>query len=240
MKIFFKSTIFLVALTAVLISCENESISLADSSMDVDTSELSRKFIDSLETSFTTNLMAGQHHNAGTVTITKDSSNLLVTYETNTDTSSTKNWTIKATHLYVGACDGMPTTKSGNPKIGKFPYKEDHEVGTTNYTYSIPLDKLDECFCVAAHAVVDCSTEITTTPTTPTIPVTDPDTLAKSDKGGNKDKGQADDSCGEETAWAEGQGFSGNSWAMFIEICDTTGPDPTVDPNPTIDPNPMQ
>ncbi len=232
MKNLFKSKLLLIVFTAVLISCENESFNPDETSLDVTTDELARKFIDSTGNSFTTNLMAGQHHNAGTVSVTKDAENLLVTYETNTDTSSTKNWTIKATHLYVGACDAIPTTKAGNPKIGRFPYKQDHDAGTTSYTYTIPLDTLDDCFCVAAHAVVDCSIETTTTTPTPINPGTGSKPGKGKDKDKDSNKDNSDDSCGEETAWAEGQGFPGNSWAMFLEICNTPDPDPT--PNPTI------
>ena len=68
------------------------------------------------ETCITTNLIAGQNHIAGTVTVENDGENLIITYTTNGD------WTIDATHLSIGGCDdgSIPTTGSGNPKVGKF------------------------------------------------------------------------------------------------------------------------
>ena len=96
-----------------------------------------------------TDLMAGQHHLAGNVTVENDADFLYVTY------NATGDWRIKKTHLYVGDCAGIPTTGSGSPKIGHFPYAADHSnPSVSTYTYAISLNDLGECGCVAAHAEV--------------------------------------------------------------------------------------
>jgi len=96
------------------------------------------------------------------------------------------------THLAVAtSLDDIPQTKSGNPKIGKFPYKADHPEGTVTYTYTIDLDdygllnngEYHGTLIFAAHAVV------------------------------------SHPSLGEETAWADtGQSFPGNSWALYFTL----------------------
>ena len=95
----------------------------------------------------TTTLFAGQHINAGTVTISNDETNLYVTY------SVTGNWWLSETHLYVGSVNNLPLNGGGNPKIGHFPYHGNHELVKT-YPFTIPLDQLEDCFIVSAHAVV--------------------------------------------------------------------------------------
>ena len=79
-----------------------------------------------------------------------DGENLIITYTTNGD------WTIDATHLSIGGCDdgSIPTTGSGNPKIGKFEYHSTHSDGVNQVTYTISLDTILDEYCFAAHAEV--------------------------------------------------------------------------------------
>ena len=93
-------------------------------------------------------LFAGQFYEAGNVELDVENGFLTVTYETQGD------WEIDATHLYVGACDAIPMNKKGNPKIGHFPYSGTHQNGTTKVVYSIDLNDLPDCVCIAAHAEV--------------------------------------------------------------------------------------
>ena len=69
------------------------------------------------------------------------------------------------THVAVDKYEGelvisetsIPQTKKGNPKVGKFPYKMDHNPTVTEYTYRIPLDAhwgVGDTLVIAAHAVV--------------------------------------------------------------------------------------
>ena len=93
-------------------------------------------------------LIAGQNYDSGNIEIALDGDNLLVTYTMEGD------WTMGASHLYAGECSERPTNRAGNPIIGQFPFAATHAQGTTTYTYSIPLDTLPNCMCIAAHAEV--------------------------------------------------------------------------------------
>ncbi len=97
-------------------------------------------------------LYAGQTIDAGTVCSDNDSDFLTVTYTT------VGGWTLSEVHLFVGhSLVEMPQTKTGNPKIGNFPYTDDAN-GATTYTFRLPLgDFQASCGSVltlAAHAVV--------------------------------------------------------------------------------------
>lgn len=197
-------TLTIVSFVALLVtSCETESF-VADNDYKIKTGVDVKMLTmsiegDALTTPFITKLIAGQNHEAGTVTVDSDGINLLVTYNIN------YNWTMKASHLYVGNCEELPLSRSGNPKIGKFPYKKEHGYGISEYTYTIPLSSLEgNCFCFAAHAEVDCN---------------------DIEGEGNIEVVEGLEipiemsECGEETAWGEGTGFSGNSWAMYLEFC---------------------
>ena len=96
----------------------------------------------------TTALLAGQHIDAGTITVQNDANNLYVTYTT------TNGWQLQETHLYAGDCNAIPVNNAGNPKIGNFPFADTHTAGTTTHTFSIPLQSLPNCMCIAAHASV--------------------------------------------------------------------------------------
>lgn len=126
-----------------------------------------------------TSLIAGQHHDAGSVTIDIEDGNLIVTY------TVTEDWTIGTTHLSIGDCDSewIHLTGSGNPQIGQFEFTEPSYITEHEVVYIIPFPEGDENenYCFSAHAEVE-----------------GPD--------------------GGETAWAEGQQFSGNSWAMYDEF----------------------
>ncbi len=127
-------------------------------------------------------LIAGQNSDAGEFTVSQNSlGNLVLRYET------MEGWELNAVHLYVGNCDEIPVTRSGNPKIGRFPIKVDLPNGTTVYEYVFEVVGDDFfCGCIAAHAEV-------------------------SRDGQN------------ETAWANGLDFSENSWAMYLEQCESCG-----------------
>jgi len=94
--------------------------------------------------SYKTNLIAGQHTIAGSITVSNDDEKIIITYET------ADNWLINATHLYVG------TTIPTNSVPGKFPYKHEELGGVTTDTYEIPLEDLGaglfDIIYIAAHA----------------------------------------------------------------------------------------
>ena len=94
-------------------------------------------------------LIAGQTINSGTVSVTNDAEYIYVTYTTSGD------WRLTQTHLYVGECGLIPVNNPGNPMPGQFPYQASHNYATS-YTYQVPISAIPVggCGCIAAHAVV--------------------------------------------------------------------------------------
>lgn len=134
---------------------------------------------------FVTPLIAGQNIDAGDVIVWNDAGNLYVKYDTG-PFDATHDWTLLETNLAVAeSLEGIPQTNKGNPKVGKFPWKEEYDSsqGVTEWTYTIELAAngfdVDDVLYIAAHAVVFGSGPV-------------------------------------ETAWAEGDGFPGGSWAMYF------------------------
>jgi len=101
-------------------------------------------------------LYAGQTIDVGTVTVEEIGGNLVVTYDV------VGGWLISETHLHVADGDSckaafsdIPQTKTGNPMVGHFEYKGEHDPTVTSVTYEIPLNGLEgEFLAIAAHAVV--------------------------------------------------------------------------------------
>jgi hypothetical protein len=135
-------------------------------------------------------LFAGQTIDVGTVEVAIDSTALTVTYQT------TGGWMMTEVHLDIAAeAAGLPQTRSGNPKVGRFAWADEMAMPVSTYTFRIAIDELGidslECgldtLAIAAHASV-----------------------------------QLIDSTGEavqqETAWADGFGFPGKSWATYFEV----------------------
>jgi hypothetical protein len=98
-----------------------------------------------------TNLIAGQHHDAGTVSLTNDDANVYVEIETE------DGWTVGAYHVYVGF-GPVPTNRAGAPVPGAFPYAGTLPEGTTSATVTIPLADFEGAcgdeLLVAVHAEV--------------------------------------------------------------------------------------
>lgn len=101
----------------------------------------------------TLNLLAEQTKNVGQILIANDArGNVLLGYQG-------KDFVFTETHLAVAkSLAGIPQTKKGNPKIGKFPYSSDYKppVNTASYTVN-PKDlgyKIGDTLYISAHAVV--------------------------------------------------------------------------------------
>lgn len=96
-------------------------------------------------------LLAGQYHNAGTVNVDLIDGEIVISYQT------TGDWDISGIHMDISGCENLtfPTTGSGNPKIGKFEYKSEHEDGINQVDYFFNEADLGDQFCVALHAVVE-------------------------------------------------------------------------------------
>jgi len=96
-------------------------------------------------------LMAGQHYNAGSVNVDVIDGEIVLSYQ------SIGDWDISEIHMDISNCENLtfPTTGSGNPKIGKFEYKSEHEDGINQVDYFFNEADLGDQFCVAFHAVVE-------------------------------------------------------------------------------------
>jgi hypothetical protein len=98
-----------------------------------------------------TDLIAGQHIDAGDVCVSADDDNLYV------DFTAQNGWEILESHLWVGFdLADMPQTPTGNPKLGNFPYSSQDD-----HAYVIPLTDLgdpatfcDETLLAVAHAAL--------------------------------------------------------------------------------------
>lgn len=139
-----------------------------------------------------TSLIAGQTIDIGTVTVRIEDNILFVDYATE------GGWVLAASQLAVAATlEEIPVTRSGNPKVGHFPFKETHDPVVTDYTYSVDLEawdlrEADELY-FAAHADVQLLS-----------------------KGGEV--------LEEEGAWGEGENFpqlkgkGRGNWAMYFTV----------------------
>jgi len=84
----------------------------------------------------------------GNITVNVENGQITVNYEI-----TEPGWIIKETHLYIGPECDIPATNSGNPKVGHFPYKTEHDPGVTSFSYG-PFDLPEGDYVIAAHAVV--------------------------------------------------------------------------------------
>ena|GEM_PF-5865597 len=96
------------------------------------------------------NLIAGQHHTAGQVSVIREGDNLIITYTTNGD------WTISETHLTLGNCENgvVPEYFTSNPMIGHFEHSGTHQ-NVNEVSYTVDITGIEDTYCFAAHAVVN-------------------------------------------------------------------------------------
>ena len=96
-------------------------------------------------------LWAGQHINAGTVTVWSTRDTLYIKYD------MADNWWLEETHAHVALTpEGIPQTKKGNPIPGKFEFKDDWDPRVQTCTYAIavrPGWDVEYCLSIATHAV---------------------------------------------------------------------------------------
>ncbi len=148
-------------------------------------------------------MLAGQHIEAGQVCLEVEGENLLVTYEMQ------DGWELTEAHLWAGlTLASMPQSKTGNPKIGNFPYNSGSITGADSHTFTVPLtvfgsvEPCDVTGLLAAHAAVR--------------------------------KANGDGTYQTETGWLEGAQISAKgSWAMNSSIFFTCPAD--VVPPPVVE-----
>lgn len=148
-----KKLFTILALSLFVLSCQKSSdLQSTDSRQpEINSFNIPAGYtVPSCITPVETAIMAGQTINVGTVTVWNDDNNLYVHYLT------TGDYKLKKTHLYVGACSGIPVNNSGNPRIGQYPYQTTHgTTGVQSFTYTIPLGSLPSgCLCVSSHAEI--------------------------------------------------------------------------------------
>ncbi|MFN3752712.1 hypothetical protein [Flavobacterium sp.] len=141
--------LFVGVMALTFAGCENENVSEEKQSTLTKTS-LNNPTANTLALTPCTvsNLMAGQNYDSGDLNVYFDLDNVYVEYTT------TENWYIRKTHLYVGNCRLIPKNNAGNPIPGQFPLSNTLAGGTQTITYTIPKTNLPSCFCIAAHAEV--------------------------------------------------------------------------------------
>ncbi len=109
--------------------------------------------------SFVTDLMAGQHHKAGTVTVTNSGDTLRIDVQITPMAVMHHQGTIWAVHIYAGL-GPPPTNHGGNVSPGQFPYKTSYPNGVSSHTELIPLSDLGavcgDTVQVAVHTDVSC------------------------------------------------------------------------------------
>lgn len=96
----------------------------------------------------------------GEVQVWNDGANLYVRFviDAELDTDNVVPTLMYETQLHVALTEPeIPQTKKGNPKIGRFDYKDMHDPGVQVFEYVIPLADLGaepDTLVIAAHAVV--------------------------------------------------------------------------------------
>jgi len=99
------------------------------------------------------------------------------------------DWVLTETHLAVAtSISSIPQTQVGNPMVGRFPYQATH-ASVNEYTYVIDLEQAN--YSEGTQLYIAAHADV-----------------LLSDEQGNV-------VC-EETAWGDGDGFSGESWATYF------------------------
>lgn len=208
--------LFLVPfITLAFFSCEKEELTPTDEAPE--STNVTLESTSPCGSTMEQTLYAGQNIDAGTVSVSNDADNLYVTY------TATNGWEMVETHLYVGNCNEIPTSGNGNPQIGLFPYTEDHNPSVTNYTYTIPLADLDDCYCVAAHTALvqyDSQGNVIASETgwADGESMSDGSWAMSFEYCTQECEEEANETCyQEETAWVEGDNYvSQGSWATYV------------------------
>jgi len=180
--------VLLVMTFSILISCNN--IAMFDEQNDSNFFNISRELVaNSSEIIcgdlFESRILAGQHIDIGSALIynTTDG-NLVINLQLN------DLWRASGSHLDIALLpQDFPMTKTGNPKIGNFEYKNDYYPSVNNISYTFTLDELGlkegDTVYIAIHL--------------------------------NAQKLVNGEIVQSETAWTEGTSFPGKNWAMFVE-----------------------
>ncbi len=146
--------VFVITVAAfIVIGCSNVNDPALDDNLEYSAMSALPNAGDIPASSAAVKLIAGRTENIGAVNCWIRGDKLFVLYSTH------MNWKLAETHLAVaGSAIDIEHTNNGNPKIGHFPWKMEHESPVDEYLYSIALDELgfDHSgeMIIAAHAAV--------------------------------------------------------------------------------------
>ncbi|MEN8374759.1 MAG: hypothetical protein ABFS34_04865 [Gemmatimonadota bacterium] len=141
-----------LSFVAVLFSCDSEGpVGPADLGLPLDLGIVSTVGATCGDPTVAT-LVADGSIPVGSVEILNGEDDLYVVYRAD------PGWPIYKTALYVGAAQQIPTNPAGNPLIGKFPYKANHQ-GLLEVIWQIDATGLSGDVVVAAFAEVGAEPE---------------------------------------------------------------------------------
>lgn len=147
-----KQMTFLVAVIAAVFftCCKKESLQPSLQSSLSNSDEVAEKPIKGASCGNVTvvDLIAGQNMKAGYVIVSNNKKSVFVTYKVN------EGMNIEELNLYVGDFRLMPKTKTGNPIPGQFTFVKKFSEPMREYTFTIPIFLMRNCFKVAAHATL--------------------------------------------------------------------------------------
>jgi len=191
---FKKNTFLALIALGMLFSCQtNEDVNALQTStkeFTVTTKNLTGLASRDTETAcYSTPLIAGQNYIAGRIDVEMVNEGGIDYVYISYITNP--DWVIKLTHLYAGDRDGIPETKKGNPKPGVFEKRMDYEANV--------ISDFEVEYKIEADAFESC------------FQIAAHAELAKIDDKGTEIQ--------RETGWGQGEGFEGNSWAMYFEFC---------------------
>ena len=143
----------MIAAALIVISCSEVNDPVLDDNSDYGSMSALANGDGIPANSASVNLIAGRTEDVGEVSCWIKGDRLFVLYSTDMD------WKLAETQLVVaGSKFDIELTRSGNPKIGHFPWKNEHEPPVDEYLYSIALDELGFDYAgeliIAAHAGV--------------------------------------------------------------------------------------
>jgi hypothetical protein len=144
------------ALAAIVLAACNPGISALPDGTNLKDSTNALGFVGStgaIAPTVSVDLLAGQTTLAGSVTVSVEQTDLVVTYAT------VDGWKLQEAQLSVGiGFSSIPVNKAGNPVVGNFPFKATGLGGIESFAFRIPLSTFDvtagTTLTIAAHAVV--------------------------------------------------------------------------------------
>jgi hypothetical protein len=87
--------------------------------------------------------------NIGQLIVLDDGDSISVTFDLPGD-----GWVLNNTNVYIGPEADIPATNPGNPIVGQFPYKNEHDPGVTSFMIG-PFASPDSDYVISAYAFAE-------------------------------------------------------------------------------------